>query len=132
MELGFAPAVDVGRRFTVGDHDDLLGPALAGEHLAGQLEPVLHVGAVDEVPAHLGQLLGGEHTGHLRERHQAHEVAGVLHRDQAVQRHRDLLGGQEVVAHGHRQRQVEHQHRGDAHGLLGLFDLEVLRRQRHR
>ena len=34
-----------------------LVPRLAGQQLAGEQEAVLHVGAVDEVPRHLGQLL---------------------------------------------------------------------------
>jgi hypothetical protein len=104
----------VGGRLAVGDHDDLLGAGLLREQLAGEHEAVLHVGAVHEVPAHLGQLRGGELAGHLAEADDAQVVARELRRDQRVQRHRHLLGGQEVVAHRHRQRQVEHQHRGRA------------------
>ena len=49
-----------------------------------------------------------------------------------MQRHRHLLGGEEVVAHRHRERQVDHQHGGRPGGELGLLDLEVVRRQAHR
>ena len=49
-----------------------------------------------------------------------------------MQRHRDLLGGQEVVAHRHRQRQVQHQHRRCPRQQLGPLDLEVVGRQAHR
>src|SRR4051794_24670605 len=49
--------------------------------------------------------------------------------DQRVQRHRHLLCGQEVVAHRHRQRQVEHQHRRGLGHVLGALDLEVVGRQ---
>ena len=93
---------------------------------------MLHVGAVDEVPRHLGQLLRRDDPGHLAEADDAEEVARELHRDQRVQRHGHLLGGEEVVAHRHRQRQVEHQHGGAADDLLGLLDLEVVGREAHR
>src|SRR5437588_69212 len=49
LEEHLAVAHDVGRRLAVGDHDDLLGPALAGQQPPAQHEGVLHVGAVDEV-----------------------------------------------------------------------------------
>ncbi len=118
---------DVGGRFTVGDHDDLAAAALVGQHPAGEHEGVLHVGAVDEVPRHLGELRRFQLAGHLGEADDPEEVAGELARDQGVERHRHLLGGEEVVAHRHRQRQVEHQHGGRAGQLLHLLDLEVLR-----
>ena len=63
-----------------------------------KLEAVLHVGAVDEVPRHLGQLLGGEVAGDLAEADEAEVVAREVGGDQRVQRHGHLLGGQEVVA----------------------------------
>ena len=48
-----------------------------------------------------------------------------------MQGHRDLLGGQEVAAHGHRQRQVQHQNRRRANLRLGALHLEVLLAQPH-
>ena len=48
-----------------------------------------------------------------------------------MQGHGHLLGRQEVVAHRHRQREVQHQHGGRSHLLLGALDLEVLGLQLH-
>ncbi len=73
---------------------------------------MLHVGAVVVVPAHLGELFGRQHVSDLRETDQAQVVLRELARDEGVQRHRHLLGRQEVVAHGHREREVEHEDRG--------------------
>ena len=108
------------------------GAGLAGEHAPAEQEPVLHVGAVDEVPRHLGQLLRLELAGDLAEADDAEEVARELRRDQRVQRHRDLLGREEVVAHRHRQRQVEHEHGARLGERLGALDLEVVGLQAHR
>ena len=57
-----------------------LVPRLAGEQPAGELEAVLHVGAVDEVPGDLGQLLGLELAGDLAEADDAEVVARELRR----------------------------------------------------
>ena len=122
----------MGGGLAVGDHDDLLRAGLAGQQAAGDHEAVLHVGAVGEVPRHLRQLRRGQLVGRLGEAHDAQVVARELRGDQRVQRHRDLLGGQEVVAHRHRQRQVQHQHRGGARQQLGALDLEVVGREAHR
>jgi hypothetical protein len=62
----------------------------------------------------------------------AHVVAWELRRDQRVQRHRHLLGRQEVVAHRHRHREVEHQHRARAREVFGALDLEVVGVEHHR
>ena len=107
-------------------------PDSAGEQLAGEHEAVVHVRAVHEVPLTLGQLCGGEDARRLAEPDDAQVVAGELRGDQRVQRHRHLLGRQEVVAHRHRQRQVEHQHRRRTGEVLGALDLEVVGRQLHR
>ncbi len=69
---------DVGGRFAVGDHDDLLRARLAGEQLAGEHEPVVHVRAVHEVPRHLGELRRGEHPSGLGEPDDAEVVAREL------------------------------------------------------
>jgi hypothetical protein len=104
-----------------------LGAALAREQATGDLEAVLHVRAVDEVPRDLGELLGLELAGRLAEAHDAHVVAGELRGDEAVQRHRHLLGRQEVVAHRHAHRQIEQQYRRRLGDMLGALDLEVVR-----
>ena len=49
-----------------------------------------------------------------------------------MQRHGHLFGRQEIVAHRHREGQVQHQHRGGLHGGLGALDLEVVGRELHR
>ena len=66
----------MGRRLAVGDHDDLLRPGPVGQHAPAQKQAVLHVGAVDEVPRHLGELLGLDLARHLGEADQPQEVAG--------------------------------------------------------
>ena len=49
-----------------------------------------------------------------------------------MQRHRDLLRGEEPAAHLHRERHVEHEDGGRARELLRAFDLEVLGPDVHR
>ena len=132
VEEHVAARRDVRRRLAVGDHDDLLRAGLAGQHLAGQREAVVHVGAVGEVPADLGQLRRRQLVRRLAEADEAHVVARELRGDQRVQRHRHLLRRQEVVAHRHAHRQVEHQHGRRARDVLGALDLEVVGRQVHR
>src|SRR5215216_1635029 len=124
LEVGLA-ALDVGGGLAVGDHDHLLGPALARELLPGEHERVLHVRAPLEVPGHLGQELGLHLAGDAPEAHEPEVVTRELGRDEGVQRHSDLLGRQEVVAHRHRERHVQEQHGGRAGEELGAFDLEV-------
>ena len=63
---------------------------------------------------------------HLAEADDAEVVTRELRGDERVQRHRHLLGGEEVVAHRHGQRQVDHQHGARADEVLGPLDLEVL------
>ena len=41
---------DMSSGFPVSDHDDLLGATLASQHPTGQGKPVLHIGAINEVP----------------------------------------------------------------------------------
>src|SRR5215211_3136749 len=124
LEVGLA-ALDVGGGLAVGDHDHLLGPALARELLPGEHERVLHVRAPLEVPGHLGQELGLHLAGDAPEAHEPEVITRELGRDEGVQRHSDLLGRQEVVAHRHRERHVQEQHGGRAGEQLGAFDLEV-------
>ena len=50
VEPDLAVVVDVRRRLAVGDHDDLLGAVLVGQHASRQGQHVLEVGAVDVVP----------------------------------------------------------------------------------
>ena len=127
-----AVGLDVGGRLAVGDHDDLLGARLTRELRAGEQHRVLHVRAPLEVPAHLGQQLRLHLTGDPSEAHEPEVVARELARDERVQRHRHLLGRQEVVAHRHRQRDVEQQHGRGAGEQLGALDLEVVGREAHR
>ena len=96
-------------RFAVGDHDDLLRPVLLGEQLSGQHESVLHVGSVHKVPRHRGNLRRGEDARRLAETDKTDVIARVLRGDERMERHRHLLGRQEVVTHRHRHRQVNHQ-----------------------
>ena len=121
----------MGGGLAVGDHDHLLGAALAGEHAAREQQRVLHVRAPFEVPAHLGQLLRRNLPRDSPEAHEAEVVAWELAGDERVQRHRDLLGREEVVAHRHRERDVEQEHGRAAHDLLGALDLEVVWREAH-
>ena len=114
-------------RLSVGDHDDLLRAALARQHAAAEHEPVLHVRAVDEVPRDLGEVFGLQLARDRREADDAEVVARELRGDQGVQRHRHLLGGEEVVTHRHGEREVEHQHRARLREVLGALDLEVVR-----
>ena len=93
---------------------------------------MLHVRAVDEVPGHLRQLLRLELAGDLAEADDAEEVAGELRRDERMQCHRNLLGREEVVAHRHRERQVEHEHGARLGQSLGALDLEVVGLQAYR
>ena len=109
-----------------------LVPLCALEHPAREQHRVLHVGAPLEVPAHLGQPFGWHLPRDTSEADEPEVVAGELARDERVQRHRDLLGRQEVVAHRHRERHVEEQHGGAAGELLGPLDLEVVGGELHR
>ena len=122
----------MGGGFAVGDHDDLLRAGLLFELGPREQQRVLHVGAPLEIPAEFGEQLGLDVTSDTAERHEAEVVIRKLSRDERVQRHRDLLGRQEVVPHWHRHRYVEQQHRRTLRHNLGAFDFEVGRRQPHR
>ena len=117
----------MGGGLTVCHQDDLLGPLLVGQHLAGQDQPVLEVGPIDVVPADGRKVLRLNLTGDLGEPDQTEVVPREARCDQRVEGHGHLLGRHEVVAHRHRQRQVEEQHGGRAGERLGFDDLEVVR-----
>jgi len=67
-----------------------------GQQLLGDQQRVVHVGSEHGlVPADVGQLVGLELASVRAEPDQIERVARVLHPDQVVERHRDILGGLE-------------------------------------
>ena len=123
---------DVRRGFAVGDHDDLLVPVLARQHLARHPQRVVHVGALHPRDGRLHQLVGLDLPRHVPEHQDAQVIARIHRRDERLQRHRHLLGRAPAVVAIHRVRRVEHEHRGRTREVLGALDLEILRRQPHR
>ena len=52
-------------------------------------------------------------------------VSGKLASNQSVQRDRDMLGGVEIIPHGHREAKVEHQHGSRTRGLFRFIDFKI-------
>ena len=127
VELGFAKGIDMGCRFPIGDHEDLLRAGLSRQHLPGELEAMLHIGSVDVIPRKFREFIRWDFTGDLAKGDHAQVVLWVLPGDQRLERQRNLFGWDEVVLHGHRQAQVEHENGGGAGRPFGSFDLEVVR-----
>ena len=100
---------------------------MLGEKLLGDQQGVVHVGAEHRlVPADVGELVGLELAGVGAEADQVEGVARVLHADQVVERHGDLLGRLERSAQGHRPGEIEHDDGGGLGQGLGAVDLEVV------
>src|SRR6059036_3158025 len=122
------PAQEVRRRLAVGDDEGVLVVArVAGEEVGGLAEPVLQVGErVAHVPARLGQVAELELHGAGEEADDREVVARVAGADQALHRHRDLLGGGEAPLPRHRPAHVEEEDGRAGGGVRGGVHLEVL------
>ena len=127
VEEDIAVAVDVGGRLAVGDHDDLLGAGLLGQQLAAEQEGVLHVGAVDEVPGDLGELLGRELAGHLAEPHDPEVVAGNCAEISECRAMATFLAGRKLSRIGIDSDRSSISTVDDRVTVLGQLDLEVVR-----
>ena len=128
VELGAPERVDVCGWLAIGDHQDLLGAGFSCEHLARELEAVLHIRPVHVVPRQFGEVASWHFSGHFAEGNDAQIVLRVLSRNERFESECDLLCRNEVVSHGHRQAEVEHQHRRCARRPFGALDLEVVGR----
>jgi hypothetical protein len=120
-------AFEVGGRLAVGDQQHLLGGVpLLGERSPGQVEGVLHVGAVHRLPVDLGEIARSHRPGVVAEPDDLEMVLGIGGGDERVERQRHPLGGKPVPAQRHRPGHVEQEHGGGAGAVLGFGDLEVV------
>ena len=89
-------------------------------------------GAIDPLPPRRRQVLGFHPPREVAEPDHVEPVVRVSPLDQRMQRERHLLRVDEMPPKRHRERNVEKQRGGGFGPMLGLHELEVLRRKRDR